>query len=298
MTAAVGAEPMRFAVEPWSPDYGVPADDAALAPTTAQVDIEVERPTRDWAPIVPASAATVESIVFVDGVRRVDASVWIETPAGPRQGLCASYAAGAVHSRGGRCSIVAIEAARGLFARAEGAETINTRHGKYPIRAVAGDAPSDLILGVQRSMNSLEVKVASAAGDTDLIVVDGPLGSHVRSAAGPAGRPPLIGYIKTHKVPSLPAPVAGVVADLPAGARTPLFVASSPLGPRYSWYLRLPSRPGHSWVGIVRCEAGADQTVTDAAALANRATVTLVRFASSEHKDPRAPQNLYPIGRA
>jgi hypothetical protein len=35
--------------------------------------------------------------------------------------------------------------------------------------------------------------------------------------------------------------------------------------------------------------------VPQGAALADRATRTLQRFASEPHKEPRAPQNLYPI---
>ena len=47
--------------------------------------------------------------------------------------------------------------------------------------------------------------------------------------------------------------------------------------------------------GVVRCELAATQSAAAAAALADRVTATLPRFASHEHKDPRAPQNLYPI---
>jgi hypothetical protein len=36
--------------------------------------------------------------------------------------------------------------------------------------------------------------------------------------------------------------------------------------------------------------------VSDAARLAHVVTASLPRYASARHKDPRAPQNLYPIG--
>jgi hypothetical protein len=48
--------------------------------------------------------------------------------------------------------------------------------------------------------------------------------------------------------------------------------------------------------GVIRCEASADLSVAEAVEWADRVTVTLPRFASSLHKEPRAPQNLYPIG--
>lgn len=64
---------------------------------------------------------------------------------------------------------------------------------------------------------------------------------------------------------------------------------------RYSWYLRLPCRPGSPWAGIVRVECSPDLPLAEAVALADRSQVVLPRFASEEYKDSRAPQNLYPI---
>jgi hypothetical protein len=64
---------------------------------------------------------------------------------------------------------------------------------------------------------------------------------------------------------------------------------------RHTWYLRLPCRPGAPWAGIVRVECSADLPAADAIAQAARSQVTLPRFASTEYKDSRAPQNLYPI---
>ena len=52
----------------------------------------------------------------------------------------------------------------------------------------------------------------------------------------------------------------------------------------------------HGWDGVVRLEVPADRPVADTAALADRLSATLPRFASTPHKDPRAPQNLVPIG--
>jgi hypothetical protein len=47
---------------------------------------------------------------------------------------------------------------------------------------------------------------------------------------------------------------------------------------------------------VVRVEASADRTVVEASRLADLSAATLPRFASVPHKDPRAPQNLFPIG--
>jgi hypothetical protein len=64
---------------------------------------------------------------------------------------------------------------------------------------------------------------------------------------------------------------------------------------RHSWYLRLPCPIGSPWTGIVRIECGADLKRDTVIALANLSQVALPRFASTEYKDARAPQNLYPI---
>jgi hypothetical protein len=64
---------------------------------------------------------------------------------------------------------------------------------------------------------------------------------------------------------------------------------------KFSWYMRLPGGVGHPWAGVVRCESTADQELDEVVKLADKVTATLPRFASDAHKDPRAPQNLYPI---
>ena len=46
---------------------------------------------------------------------------------------------------------------------------------------------------------------------------------------------------------------------------------------------------------MVRCEAAVDVGPAEVIDLADRVTRLLPRFASSPHKEPRAPQNLYPI---
>jgi len=291
---------MRFAVEAWAPEYGMPTDDlAALAAPEAPPILDVETPVAAWAPrrpppgLVPASC-----VLFTDGVRRVEARVWIDIAeadgsrdAAARLGLCASYAAGIVRSWSGpaglKAEVVAAEVQRGLFTAAPGAEAIATRVASFPVRGGAGDGADKLVLCVQQRMGELEIDLASHAGDADLIVVDGPLRGRQRLANA-------IGFVKTHHVSYLPPLVEGVVAALGAGERTPIFLTTTSWS-RYSWYLRLPGATGHAWAGVVRGEASADLEPGAAAALADLSAATLVRYASRAHKDPRAPQNLYPI---
>jgi hypothetical protein len=66
---------------------------------------------------------------------------------------------------------------------------------------------------------------------------------------------------------------------------------------RLSWYLKLPSGESRApWSATVRLECSADLPAEDAIALADVTARVLPRLASTPHKDPRAPQNLVPIG--
>ncbi len=273
----------RYTVEPWAPEYGV-AGSADLEEPESNVDPTVEVPADRWAPRRPLSDP-VDDVLFVDGVRRVDANVWIHGPPATL-GLCAVYAAGAVRCTDGEAKVVDAVVERGLFTSAPDAAPIVTRHGTYEVRPTVGETPERLWLGLQQRMGELEGTVAAAHAGTGLVVVDGPL-SHHRHVPG------AVGYVKTRRVHYLPPALRTVLDELTPGTRTPLFLTTTSWS-RFSWYARLG--PGSVAGGIVRCEVAADRPVAEAAGLADRVTATLPRFASAPHKDPRAPQNLYPIG--
>jgi hypothetical protein len=50
------------------------------------------------------------------------------------------------------------------------------------------------------------------------------------------------------------------------------------------------------WSGVVRLECSADLPLPEVARLADLTALLLPPLASVPHKDPRAPQNLVPIG--
>jgi hypothetical protein len=278
---------MRFAVEAWATEYGSPMEIDQLELSEDKIDCEVETPIEKWQPILPASQVAPERILFTDGVRRIDARVWVDDETGlSRPGVCATYAAGAVCCDG-RAKLIDFEVERGFFSAVREATSIECKHGTYKVRRAEGDAPEQLWLAIQQRMGELEAKIAARV-DAELVVIDGPLKRG-------QGLPHAIGYVKTHHVSYLPPAVSGVVVDLKAGERTPLFLSTGRWG-RFSWYLRLPGGPGgHPWSGVVRCEAAADHEIADVIALADKVSAALPRFASHQHKDPRAPQNLYPI---
>lgn len=276
---------MRFTVESWDSEYGAPSE-AAPADATGSVDTTVEvRDPEDWRPLLP-EVGSVGDVLFVDGVRRVDATLWIEQPPDfPGFGLAATYAAGAVRCNG-TATLEQAEVERGLFISSS-AEDIDTAVGTYQVKSTKGATSEELWLGIQQRMGDLEAAVARKTGEPELLVVDGPL-SHVRDLAN------AVGYIKTHKVQYLPLELRHLLTSLPVGHRTPIFLTSASWS-RFSWYLRLANHSGPAG-GLVRCEIDADQPAAGAVQVAARVSATLPRFASAAHKDPRAPQNLYPIG--
>jgi hypothetical protein len=289
MTATLS--PTSYTVDPWDPGYGVArGDELDGRESSARLELDLELEAADWKPISPADGPLPGSVLFLDGVQRIDARVWRhgEDPE-PTPGVLASVAVGLVRCDGA-AAIVGVEVERGLFAAA--GEDIRTRHATYRFRRTPGGLDK-LVFGVNRQMSELEVKLANewrANSDVedDLLVVDGPL----------RGRTHLertVGYVKTHQKSYLQPEQAAVIADLAPGQRSPVFGMGTSWE-RKSWYLRLPGSSRAPWSAIVRLECSADLPDDHATALADVTARVLPRLASSPHKDPRAPQNLVPIG--
>lgn len=275
---------MRFTVESWAADYGS-SSEPVMREASEPPKLDVELPAGRWAPITP-SFPPAEVVIFIDGVRRVDANIWIERPDDlPVLGLCAVYAAGAVRTDGSAASVVEAAVERGLFTSAVDAEDLPTRNGTYRAHLSPGETAEDLWLSIQARMGRQEGEIARRFGE-HLVIVDGPLshGSH------PDG---VVGYIKRQYTNYLPPELRRMLLDLPTGRRTPLFLIGGHSN-RYSWYQRLAVIGGPGG-GIVRCETSAAMSVSDAVAVADQVAATLPSFASEPHKDGRAPQNLYPI---
>lgn len=298
MTAVAGT---HFSVDSWDPGYGSSMEAEELARSGAEVELEVEVPMAEWAPIDPSPVAPPDAVLFVDGVRRIDARVWIDDPEGTNSasiGLCASYAAGVVCCCAGRAHVIGTDVRRGVFTVAPEAADIATTAGVYrAFRATAKeDKPLAVVLSsaLQEQLAEAELDTAVAARTaiadhvgTDLLVVDGPL-------SGRTHLPRAVGFIKSHQTTYLPGELNAMVGGLAPHQRTPVFLMGT-TWVRHSWYLRLPSVGGPPWSGVVRVEAAPHLGRAEVAALANLTQSVLGRFASVEYKDSRAPQNLYPI---
>jgi hypothetical protein len=333
---ATSATGMRFSIDSWDASYGtaLAVADEDLPASVARVETDVETPAGQWAPIPARSDLPHPSaVLFVDGVRRIDARVWIDDPPAPgtataspvtgmattaSMAVCASYAAGVVCCCGqpGRrqAHLLAAEIRRGLFTTAAHATDIRTRAGTYRARHTIGSDTVPLTMtlsnALQQSLAEIEVITALAARAA-LPRVAEHAGSPARGQNGAdddllvidgplrnrAHLPRTVGLIKTHRAGYLAPELNQVVAALTAGQRTPVFLMGT-TWERHAWYLRLPSTPdvpGAPWAGVVRCEAATDLSRAQLTALANLSQTVLCRYASVAYKDSRAPQNLVPI---
>jgi hypothetical protein len=285
---------VRFTVDPWDPGYGT-STEADMQDSEATVVVDIECAAADWAPRRPPPGTVVpDALIFVDGVRRLEARAWIDLPGTDGvdavAGIFASYAAGAVRCDG-RATIVDVVVGRGVYAPTTAITDLETRAGPFRSHRTADASPESLMYAVHNDMTEAEVLVAEQArrrGD-ELLLLDGPLRKR-------AHVPDAVGIVKTHHVRYLPPELDRVVGALGAGARTPVFRVDAQPFSRQSWYVRLPGPPGGPWAGVVRCEATGALAAVDVIALADRITLALPPFASAPHKDTRAPQNLYPIG--
>lgn len=303
-----GSPGMRFAVDTWDPGYGSSTDDLDLDNSTARVTLDVELAPDQWEPVAPpVTPGAPDAVVFVDGVRRIEAQLWLDErgPSGVLTGvlpaICASYAAGAVCCCASSAHVVQALSCRGVFTTAGQAVPITTSAGTYELHHTTADPSRSsaqvLSQALQSRLAQLEVVAATEARrsrdgscaktDNDLLLIDGPL--RERGAL-----PRALGYIKTHQSTYLPPELNVLVSRLRTGERTPVFRIGSRWD-SHTWYLRLPARSGSPWAGIVRVEASADLPSASVINLANMSQAVLPRYASEEYKDNRAPQNLYPI---
>lgn len=281
---------MQIYVDTWDPSYGTGYEANDDAESDALRDVAVELPPESWHPLTAAPQCRAPgTVLFVDGVRRIDANVWLVDGDAMQAGLCASYAAGVV-----RCErearLVEHTVRRGLFTSAVVADLDagGSAGVRYPVHRTGKDDPDALRMAVQDQLGAAEMAVAELARTADdLLVVDGPL-------RGRTHLPRTLGYVKSQERRYLPPELDPVITALRPGERTPVFLMGT-RWQRHAWYLRLPGAQGPPWAGVVRIECAAELAAVEAIALADQSAVTLPRFASSEHKEPRAPQNLVPI---
>lgn len=276
----------RIVVEAWDPTYGA-AFDVEEGFERPSVDVDVEVAAAAWAPVDAPAAEAAREIMFIDGVQRVDARVTLVEGDQAVTGMAGSFAAGAVRCAPEGAEFGQVTIQRGLFSRASDVALDCTPQVRYTPYGATDTSPDSLIAAMTEQMRALE-KVIAIGASADLVVIDGPLsgGRHVPSA---------LGLVKSHRRAYLEGDQLAVLNALRPGQRTPVFLTRTSYS-RFSWYLRLPGPQEHAWSGIVRCEASGDLPLAQVLHLAACAGATLPRFASTPHREARAPQNLTPIG--
>ena len=286
---------VRVFVEDWAANYGSPYlisnDDTGTDTAVLVEDGDNRLCCRIGRPYRPTDGC----LAFVDGVRRGEASLWIDEPA---TGISAHGVAG-----GHACGAVIAD---GLSRPAFGDTRIHRLaiwgsglKGQLPpvaggwaweSRSIADPNPDAPLRDLQTRMRQGEGRLAERMClEGHLTVVDGPL-NFVRSRDLP-----IVGYVKTHYRALLDPEHHRRIPELGAGERTSLFRLGED---RYSAYLRLVpvTVTAGPWNGIVRIEIPQSAGLADAITVADRVAGALPMFAGVAHRDPRAPQNLQPIG--
>jgi hypothetical protein len=283
-------------VDPWQSDYGASAEIDLDLGVAAGLELDVEEPGQ-WNPVPAPEREELPCCAFIDGVRRVEAWLYAEQGDVIAPGLAGSWAAGCAWStRPPKIGEVGtgreIVVGAGLTPPTLKIDVGRTRL-RFRAQSVPGNAPLDPLRGLQNAMREAEAELARTTletGQAALVFSDGPLNYFL---PGPA-----IGVVKRQARSYLDASRSMVLSRLAPGQRSPIFKLGEQRLERYSWYLRLanPRAIDGTMTGVVRLEVAASSGLDEAKRLADLAGSVLPRFASQPGRDPRAPQNLYPVG--
>lgn len=288
-------------LDPWDPGYGMGFDAAAVDDEQVQLaDAFVE--TDDWA--TPRGGLRTESdvpvVTFVDGVRRIEARLMAADGDRSAHGMVGSFAVGAV-TVDGKARFDEMRVHRSIVLGSgmmpDPLElTIGRCRMHFSPASDAGAEPDRPLVKLQSLMRETEAALARSLAEQEgsLVLLDGPLTFFDDPGATIAG------VIKRFAKHYLDAEQTALLPRLRRGERTPLFALGTgddrPVQ-RYSWYSRIADlRPQwHGFAGIVRCDLGAGVGVDAAIDVADTVSSLLPRFAGRP-TDPRAPQNLAPVG--
>jgi hypothetical protein len=305
---------MRLRLDPWAVEYNT-AYHAESSPE-AREGVDVRCECAAWHPIRPTRAETLwRDLFFLDGSRRIEARVLLEEGAAQIAfGALGSYGVGVVSccARGGRAAAF-LGDSEALFVKRVCALSSGQSTAPFTIAATlsclgaldytvleTGERDADAVIRrVQQEMLAAEKTLASrllSRSPEALVICDGP-----RPLVG--GEPNVVGYLKTIFEPKVGERELNVVRALEQGERSPLYLVTTrdPEHSYFEWFVRLRDpRPWlYSLAGMVRLQAYAgpnyESRLAWAQNLADWSCLTLPRFASRQHQDPRAPQQLLPI---
>jgi uncharacterized protein len=285
---------VQLRIDPWRSDFGSGAE-VGFEDEAKPADLHVE--TADWSrPVAPAPCPPKPS-VFVDGVMRNELHVMADEGDARAWGLFGSVAAGAVLCNGAAGFIAADHPVRRVLIVGSRIEVpdltlmVGSTELTYETVSVAQDTPVGLRVKLQREMLAEEQLLAAQLTDQGLVFVDGPLRLDTTEA-------PMVGVVKRMVRAYLEGDEARLLGVLRPGERTPVFALGNQIVDRFAWYQRLIDQQDgwHELAGLVRCEVRVALGLGQAVAIADRVACHLPNFAGRPGVDPRAPQNLTPVG--
>jgi uncharacterized protein len=295
---------MKLRLDPWAAEYNTAffAEEAAYNnPEKIEPFIETEL----WRRIAPtASSLTWDKLLFIDGTRRIEARVLLEDEREQVAfGALGSCAVGVVdccpeHSR--KAEIYQTSVKR-ICALSSGHSFPDFEllprgprlgHLVYQICTTSKRDAEAVVEELQNVMLQEEKNLASRLAylhSESLIICDGQrqIGSTQTN---------VIGYLKTIHDSKISREQLAVVRNLEQSERSPVYkVKTKEDTYYYEWFLRLRDpRPWlYSLAGMVRIQAFSDD-LEYILQLANWTCLNLPVFASRQHQDPRAPQQLLP----
>ncbi len=289
---------MRLRLGTWNPAYGLPVtgppEQQLQVPSEVELGVEPPWTVRGQAEVWDGS------VILIDGRERFEGLVYLEDE---QPALLASFAVGAVSiaSPGARYVEESFVCKRFLLTLgpnpASGKRLELAQDLSFEIREVlrTDSGLADLQGKLRELRRLMETRTGRKLAESEpeaLVVHDGPL------YLDPDDSTRRMGYSKTQYRAYLPPAEAVLLATLAPGERTPLFrIVKGRRRPVYSWYLRLPLLPASTFApsaALVRVETGLSRD--DALAMAAWSLELLPRLSSQPFRDPRAPQNLVPIG--
>ncbi len=286
----------RYALrlDPWGAEYegSIQINDED---EPVPVDTRVEQ--AGWAAIRPSPAPAPRRIAFVDGVRRVEHRLLVSDEERTVFGLLGSFGVGAVVVDGR--ARVAHDTVRRALVTGGGVKLEPFRapvdgHGLllFESHSEPDNTPVAPVEGLQKAMRRDEASLAERlSAEVEVVFLDGPL-TFLTAARGS-----VVGFVKRLLRSYLDPSAHALLPRLEVGERTPLFLVPGK-EPRFSWYQRIARGRAieSALTGVVRLEARAARGLAESRALADLSAREIPRFASTATHDPRAPQNLFPIG--
>ena len=298
----------NFRMEPWGNNYEQPiqiVEDLALSESDVNPTVETE----DWENFESPKARSLPNhLIFIDGRRRIDAPLVGGDGNSITYGVFGTIAVGAVlvdrTIPQASCTEISIRRVLGFGGEQEAISTLipcplgsKAKLLYEAVKRKSENTPLSRTLIVQTEMLAAEEELVKKVATKDantLVIRDGPLRYESPIFT--------LGYVKTMHKNYLTEKYAALLWQLLPGQRTPIFKINIQNKSRLSWYLKSgnsqhsPQKAYHDLHGIVRLELSGNTPWLEAQEIANRSTDLIPKYASHPSRDPRAPQNLTPVG--